>query len=313
MASNKECSSAGAKRRRSIPDGPDPLSPGNHTNLDSTIEAILRKRVRERQDLEKSLSNLLARIKSLEEHAAEGTIPVGLRIQGVKAKGQDADTLQAKFAEIIYAAEVQLLDATIDNLRSNVKDLKAAIDLQARNIDGTIAKWKSNLQQLKEITSDQVDTLVDSAMKFASTLSSESAVACASKTLQAEITRKENKTQESMEQSATFVPSEQSIREIIRQEINRTQETSAANNRSRNRRTVSFFSSPGRANGSENHKQRPHRRNKPNSPHRRSKQAKHPKQQRARSKSPGSNPSRRVTRPRSSSKNAKGKGSGPAK
>ena len=121
-----------------------------------------------------------------------------------------------------------MLDATIDNLRSNVKDLKTAIDLQARNIDGTIAKWKSNLQQLKEITSDQVDSLVDSAMKFASTISSQSAVARASKALQAEITRKENKTQESMEQSETFVPSEQSIREIIRTEINRTQETSAA-------------------------------------------------------------------------------------
>ena len=67
-----------------------------------------------------------------------------------------------------------------------------------------------------------------SAMKFASTISSQSAVARASKALQAEITRKENKTQESMEQSETFVPSEQSIREIIRQEINRTQETSAA-------------------------------------------------------------------------------------
>ena len=222
-------------------------------------------------------------------------------------------TLQAKFDEIIYTAEVKLLDAMIDNLRSNVKDLKAAIDLQARNIDGTIAKWKSNLQQLKEITSDQVDSLVDSAMKFASTLSSESAVAHASKALQVEITRKENKTQESMEQSETFVPSEQSIREIIRQEINRTQETSAANTRFRNRRKVSFSSSPGRANGSENHKQQPHRRKKPKSPHRRSKQAKHPQQQRARSKSPGSNLSRRVTRPRSSSKNAKGKGSGPAK
>ena len=67
-----------------------------------------------------------------------------------------------------------------------------------------------------------------SAMKFASTISSQVAVARASKALQAEITRKENKTQESMEQSETFVPSEQSIREIIRQEINRTPETSAA-------------------------------------------------------------------------------------
>ena len=150
-------------------------------------------------------------------------------------------------------------------------------------------------------------------MKFASTISSKSAVARASKALQAEITRKENKTQESMEQSEAFVLSEQSIREIIRQEINRTQETSAANNRSRNRRKVSFSGSLGRENGSENHKQRPHRQNKSNSPHRRSKQAKHQQKQRARSKSPGSNPNRRVTRPRSSSKNAKGQRFRPGK
>lgn len=82
----------------------------------------------------------------MEKHAAEGNIPASLRIRSVKAKGQDADTLQAKFDEIIYAAEVKLLDATIDNLRSNVKDLKAVIDLQARNIYGTIAKWKPNLR-----------------------------------------------------------------------------------------------------------------------------------------------------------------------
>ena len=115
------------------------------------------------------------------------------------------------------------------------------------------------------------------------------------------------------EQSEAFVLSEQSIREIIRQEINRTQETSAANNRSRNRRKVSFSGSPGRQNGSENHKQRPHRQNKSNSLHRRSKQAKHQQKQRARSKSPGSNPNRRVTRPRSSSKNAKGQRFRPGK
>ena len=193
--------------------------------------------------------------------------------QSVRAKGQDADTLQAKFDEIIYATEVKLLDGTIDNLCSNVKDLKAAIDPLARKIDGTIAKWKSNLQKLKEITSDQVDSLVDSAMKFASTISPKSAVARASKALQENRRRIKHKKLRKRVRllsclSNLFMKS--SVRRLTVQ-------------RKHQPLTIvleideKFLSHcPGRENGSENHKQRPHRRNKCNSPHRRSKQAKHP-------------------------------------
>lgn len=105
-------------------------------------------------------------------------------------------------------------------------------------------------------------SLVESAIMFASTISSESSVARSSKALKAVITRKENKTHESLEQNATFVPFELSIREIIRQEITHTLNASAANNRSRNRQKVSLFGSPSRENESENKKQRPRGQNK---------------------------------------------------
>ena len=76
------------------------------------------------------------------------------------------------------------------------------------DINGTIAQWKSYLQESKEISSGQVDSLVETATKFAVKVSSDSAVARASKALQTEITRKENKKRESMDSSEAFVPSE---------------------------------------------------------------------------------------------------------
>ena len=181
----------------------------------------------------------MARIKVLERHAAADTIPSGLRIQSVRAKGQDAETLQAKFDDVIREAEQKLLDAVITHLRCNVEESKKAIQEREGDINGTIARWKSYLQESKEISSGQVDSLVEAATKFAVKVSSDSAVACACKALQTEITRKETKKRESMDSSEAFVPTELSIRDIIRQEIHRTQD-SATNN---HQRKVSFSNS----------------------------------------------------------------------
>ena len=181
----------------------------------------------------------MARIKVLERHAAADTIPSGLRIQSVRAKGQDAETLQAKFDDVIREAEQKLLDAVITHLRCNVEESKKAIQEREGDINGTIARWKSYLQESKEISSGQVDSLVEAATKFAVKVSSDSAVARACKALQTEITRKETKKRESMDSSEAFVPTELSIRDIIRQEIHRTQD-SATNN---HQRKVSFSNS----------------------------------------------------------------------
>ena len=131
----------------------------------------------------------MARIKVLEHHAAEGTIPKGLRIRNVKAKGNNG-TLQAKFDDIIREAELKLLDAAIDNLRTDVEAKREELREREANVDGTICEWKSYLIQSKEITSEQVDSLVETATSYAETLSSDNAVNRASKALQAEITLK---------------------------------------------------------------------------------------------------------------------------
>ena len=63
------------------------------------------------------------------------------------------------------------------------------------DIDGTIAQWRTYLARNKEITSEQADTLVQTAVAFAENLSSDNAVIQASKALQAEISLKESKLQ----------------------------------------------------------------------------------------------------------------------
>ena len=186
----------------------------------------------------------MARIKLLEKHLADGTTPSGLRIHRVKAKGPNAETLQAKFDEIISEAQFKLLDAATDSLRADVAIQQEAIQEQEKDIDGTIAQWKTHLSKEKEITSSQVEILVGAAAMFMAKLSSDSAVARASKSLQVEITRKENKGREE-EMNEPFIPDEQSIRDIIRQEIHLTKEEPSGGARHR-REDPSRQSHPGR-------------------------------------------------------------------
>ena len=107
--------------------------------LGLAIESILRKKVRERLDSEKTKSSLLASIKLLEKHTSECTIPSGLRIQRVRAKGQNADMFQAVFEDIIHDGERKLLDAAIDNLPNYMEAYQEAIQEQEKDIDDTIA------------------------------------------------------------------------------------------------------------------------------------------------------------------------------
>ncbi|CAH3142759.1 unnamed protein product [Porites evermanni] len=207
------------------------------SSLDSTIETVLRKAVRMRVDADKAHSSLIGRIKLLEEHAAQGTSPSGLRIKKVQAKGQNVEALQAKFDGIIREAEVQLLEATIDHLRSEVKDHQEAIRATTANIDGTIARWKEQLLK-NDISNAKATSLVEAAVAFVEKLSKDTAVSQASKALQAEITRTaKNRSQAMMDDSEVFVASEESIRDIIRNELRGlTSGTTSPNEENRQRK-----------------------------------------------------------------------------
>lgn len=106
-----------------LPSSKDPALPltSSHSKLDSTIKAILRKKVFECLDIEKSHASLLARIKLLEKHAADSMIPSSLQILCIKAKGQGTEALHAKFDNIICDAELKLLDTGTDSLCTDVE------------------------------------------------------------------------------------------------------------------------------------------------------------------------------------------------
>ena len=145
------------------------------------------------------------------------------------------DALQAKFDGIIREAEVQLLEATIDHLRSEVK--VKAIHATTANIDGTIARWKEQLLK-NDISNAKATSLVEAAVAFVEKLSKDTAVSRASKALQAEISRTaKNRSQAMMDDSEVFVPSEESIRDIIRNELRGlTSGTSSPNEENRQRK-----------------------------------------------------------------------------
>ena len=112
-----------------------------------------------------------------------------------------------------------------------------------------------------------MEKLVETATTFAKKLSSESAVTRASKSLQAEITQRESNKRENMDSNEPFVPTESSIREIIRQEIHHTKEPhTASGNR---QRKVSFSDNSGRRSRT---KHQPHSRKKSKSPQNRTKE-----------------------------------------
>ena len=265
------------------------------SSLDSTIETVLRKAVRMRADADKAHSSLIGRIKLLEEHAAQGTSPSGLRIKKVQAKGQNVDALQAKFDGIIREAEEQLLEATIDHLRSEVKDHQEAICATTANIDGTIARWKEQLLK-NDISNAKATSLVEAAVAFVEKLSKDTAVSRASKVLQAEISRTaKNRSQAMMDDSEVFVPSEESIRDIIRNELRGLTSGTSSPNEENRQRKVSI--SERRNNGKSKGKSRRSRST-----------SRGQAQQRQRSAS-----GKRSNRPQKWSKNSRGKGSGHVK
>ena len=112
-----------------------------------------------------------------------------------------------------------------------------------------------------------MEILVGAAATFMAKLSSDSAIARASKSLQAEITRKENKGREE-EMNKPFVPDEQSIRDIIRQEIHLTKEEPSGGAR---HRKVSFSDNPGRPSRSKQQRQKSRRQIASKSPQNRPK------------------------------------------
>ena len=260
-----------------------------------------------RADAEKAYSSLQARIKFLETHAGQGTTPSGLRIKRIQAKGHNVDELQAKFDDIVREAELKLLEAAKDHLCAEVKVHQEAVRSTTANIEGTIARWKVELRKT-DISEDQASSLCVAASAFAEDLSKDSAVSGASKALQTEIDRKEkHKSLVNMDVSEGFVPSETSIREIVRNELRLSSGTTNRVDTGRQRKVSIVHSGPhGKQNTQTGAKRIGKISARRYSNPRKSRPEHRKANQRQRSKSSPNNS-------RAPSKNARGKGSGHVK
>ncbi|PFX17867.1 hypothetical protein AWC38_SpisGene17796 [Stylophora pistillata] len=183
-------------------------------------------------------------IKLLETHEGQGTTPSGLRIKRIQAKGHNVDEPQAKFDDIVREAELKLLEAATDHLCAEVKVHQEAVRSTTANIEWTIARWKVELLKI-DITEDQASSLCVASSAFAEELSKDSAVSRASTALQTEIDRKEkHKSLVNMDVSEDFVPSETSIREIVRNQLHLSSGTTNRVDTSRQREVSIVHSGP---------------------------------------------------------------------
>ena len=75
------------------------------------------------------------------------------------------EELRAKFDDMARGAEMNFLEATIENLDAEVKDHLEEIGVASANIDGTIIRWKVEI--LKNGLSDaKANSVVEVAIAF---------------------------------------------------------------------------------------------------------------------------------------------------
>ena len=127
------------------------------------------------------------------------------------------ETLQTKFDEIVHEAEVKMLAATIENLRSEIKDHQEAVRTASINVDGTIYSALEFKLLTNEISESKASGLDEVAVAFFEQTTKYTAVWRASKALQTEINPKVSRS-EKMDDNEVFVPAEESIKDIVRNE-----------------------------------------------------------------------------------------------
>ena len=217
MANNTEGSGSGAKRRRSSNEAPVPLSTRSHSKLDSTIESIFRKKVRERRDRKVSIESV-GRDQGTREPCSSGDGTFGSSGSTRQNQGPRHWGYTGKIWRYHPRCRAEAAG------RCHWKSLHwcwspPECDSRARRghwwhfCRVEISPSETQRNHLR-----QGGWFVEAATSFAIKISPDSAVARASKALQAEINRKESKQRESAQQSETFNPSEPSICKIIRLE-----------------------------------------------------------------------------------------------
>ena len=264
--------------------------------LDPAFVSILKKKVHLLVDTENTLSRSLERIKHLEEQQQQRTVPKGLKIKSVKAKSKSED-LQKKFDDIIQEAELKLLDATLESLRREVHETESSITSSKDDLKTTIDRWRSSFPLKDEKSTSKADLLAERADKFVDDFYFHLTAHNTSKSLQESLTKEEKAKKRHVGMETEFAVTEESIRDIVKAEVQRLGSEQGAQN-SRRGRSRRKDSTAGNVNKT------PQKRgssSKKRNPRKRSRSTGRRNQQRSQSSN-----NRRVSLP----KNGRGKGAG---
>ena len=113
---------------------------GYQLRMDKELESLLRKKVHVLIEAENSHMHLVDRAKFLESQKSTGNVPKGLTIKRVTAKGKSTEILQAKFDEILREAETKLLDASLENLRTEIESAATFVSTCQKDLDDTLSR-----------------------------------------------------------------------------------------------------------------------------------------------------------------------------
>lgn len=189
--------------------------------LDSALLNLLKKKVFKMVDNEKALSNLRKRVEHLKELQNKDKVPKGLKIRPVQAKGK-ANDLQKKFDDVIRDAERKLLDISINSVLQDIPALENSIEECKNDIDNTITKWRSSFPHKDEKSVEKANVIAERAATFVENFYFECTAIETSKALVKTLNQEEKcKTNNQSGMEAEFQVTEQSIKDMVKSEVQR--------------------------------------------------------------------------------------------
>ena len=207
-------------------------SPESEIWIDDHFQRVLKNLVRSFIEAENQLYGLQERIQRLESNKSNGKVPSGLKIRCVTAKGRDTQLLQEIF-NITKEAELKLLDATIDSLKTEEQQAKARC-AEEKNVFTAIETWRNSFQSSASSLNTEADEYVKSAKCFADSFYFECAATRASKRVAENIKKASKEAKRTEQMDTQFTINEQSVRDMVqravRQEVSKLNPASPPGN-----------------------------------------------------------------------------------
>jgi len=209
-------------------------SPESEIWIDDHFQRVLKNLVRSFIEAENQLYGLQERIQRLESNKSNGKVPSGLKIRCVTAKGRNTQLLQEIFNNITKEAELKLLDATIDSLKTEEQQAKVRCAEEKKSVFTAIETWRNSFQSSDSSLNTEADEYVKSAKCFADSFYFECAATRASKWVAENIKKASKEAKRTEQMDTQFTINEQSVRDMVqravRQEVSKLNPASPPGN-----------------------------------------------------------------------------------